>query len=172
MKPLRRWLWTLPAVLPLLVAAAEPLDVKLGLWEITSETRMSGMPPLPRGLLAQMTAEQRAALQAALKAQAAGEPIRDTSQQCVTREDLENPFNGAELEHCERTVVSSSRTRQEFRLVCTGKRPGEGSFRIDTPTPESMTGEFELKVSDGTDNTMTITSRMEGKWLDGECGKN
>lgn len=168
MKPSRRWLWTLPATLPLLVVAAEPLNVKLGLWEISSETQMSGMPPLPKELLDQMSAEQRAALQAAIKAQADGGPIRDTSQQCVTREDLENPFNDDDLENCERTVVSSSATRQEFRLTCTGERSGEGTFRIDTPTPESMTGEFNLKVSSGAE-AMTITSRLRGKWLSGDC---
>jgi len=156
-------------VLPLFVGAAEPLNVKLGLWEISSETRMAGMPPLPKELLDQMSAEQRAAMQAAIQAQANGGPIRDTSQQCVKQEDLENPFNDDELENCERTVVSSSRTRQEFRLVCTGERSGEGSFRIETPTPESMTGEFELKVTNGAD-TMTINASMRGKWLSADCG--
>lgn len=168
MKSQHRWFWILPAALPLLVAAAEPLNVKLGLWEISSETRMTGLPPLPKELLDQMSAEQRATLQAAIKSQTGGEPLRDTSKQCVTREDLENPFNDDELKNCERTVVSSSSTRQEFRLVCTGERAGEGTFRINTPTPESMTGEFELKVANGAD-TMTITSRMQGKWLGADC---
>lgn len=170
MKRYRNLLLCLGLAVPvLLVSAAEKLNVKPGLWEITSETRMAGMPPLPKELLEMMTAEQREAMQAAIKAQSEDGPIRDTSQECVTQEDLENPFNAEDLENCEQTVVNSSATRQEFRLVCTGERAGEGSFRINTPTPETMAGDFDLKVSNGAD-TMTITAKMEGKWLKADCG--
>jgi len=155
-------------LLPLLGIPAEPLNVKLGLWEITSETRMSGTPQLPQELLDNMTPEQRSAVEAAIAAQADKGPLRDTSRQCITKADIEEPFRAQDIEGCTQTRVANSSTSQEMQLVCTGARSGEGTFSIMTPTPESMTGRFELKVGDGSD-AMTIVANMQGKWIAGAC---
>ena len=149
--------------------AAESLNVKPGLWEIEAETDMSGMPPLPKEVLENLPAEQRAALEAAMKAQADRGPIRETTRECVTKEDLQNPFNAESVENCEQIPVTSTSTRQEVRLVCSGERSGTGFLRIDTPTPETMNGTFELKITDGAD-TLTIAAKMQGKWLGEDCG--
>lgn len=154
---------------PIVVTGAQALNVKLGLWEISSATRMSGVPPLPSDLLATMTPDQRAVLEAAFKAQSQGDPITDTSRECITQEDLEQPFAADDLENCTQTVVTSTATTQEFRLSCEGERQGTGLFRIHTPTPETMTGEFELQVGEG-GQAMTIRSQLEGRWLSADCG--
>jgi hypothetical protein len=150
-------------------AGAEKLNVKVGLWEITSISRFSGMPPLPKEVLDKMTPQQRADMEAKIKAAAAEEPEPEVSSECITQEDLEKPFNSANAEECTQTIVRTTRNTQEIRLVCSGKTKGSGTFRVTSPTPETMTGNLDLKVGEGT-NTMTITSKIKGRWLGADCG--
>ncbi len=173
MKPDKKWLAVLAlGLLPMSGGAAEQpvkLNVKLGLWEIASETQMSGMPALPKELLEKMTTEQLDAMKAMIKAQTEKGPISDTSKECVTPKDLEEPFKTEDIENCEQTMVTNTSTRQEMRLVCMGERTGSGFFRINTPTPETMTGEFELNIGSGAE-AMKITANLKGKWLKSDCG--
>ena len=149
--------------------SAEKLNVKLGLWEITSTSRFSGMPPLPKEVLDRMTPQQRADMEAKIKAAASEEPDTDTSSECITQDDLDKPFNSANAEECTQTIVRTTRNTQEIRLNCTGKTKGSGVFRVTTPTPETMTGDLDLKVGEGA-QTMTITAKLKGRWLGADCG--
>src|SRR5687768_771588 len=153
----------------LTAAGAEKLNVKVGLWEITSISRFSGMPPLPKEVLDKMTPQQRSDMEAKIKAAAAEEPEPEVSSECITQEDLEKPFNSANAEECTQTIVRTTRSTQEIRLVCSGKIKGSGTFRVTTPTPETMTGDLDLKVGEGA-NTMTVTSKIKGRWLGADCG--
>jgi hypothetical protein len=153
----------------LTAAGADKLNVKVGLWEITSISRFSGMPPLPKEVLDKMTPQQRADMEAKIKAAAAEEPEPEVSSECITQEDLEKPFNSANAEECKQTIVRTTRTTQEIRLVCTGKTKGSGTFRVTSPTPETMTGDLDLKVGEGA-NVMSITSKIKGRWLGADCG--
>lgn len=150
-------------------AGAERLDVKLGLWEMTSIMRFSGMPPLPKELLDKLTPEQRAKMAADLKAAAAEEPEPEVSSECITQEDLDKPFESANADECTQTVVRTTRTTQEIRMVCTGKVKGSGVFRVTTPTPETMTGELDLKAGEGPD-AFTLKGTVKGRWLGPDCG--
>lgn len=152
------------ASLPLLASAAEQLNVKPGLWEITSVTRMSGVPPLPRELMDKMTPQQRAEMAAEASA-----PSKDTSRECITQKDLERPFQSASTEDCKQTIVTTTRTSQKARLVCSGEHQGSGMLRIATPTPETMNGTLDLKVGEGAD-AFTIKGQLSGRWLDADCG--
>lgn len=153
----------------LTAAGADKLNVKVGLWEITSISRISGTPPLPKEVLDKMTPQQRADLEAQLKAAAAEEPEPEVSSECITEEDLVQPFNSANAEECSQTIVRTTGNMQEIRLSCTGQTKGSGTFRITTVTPESMTGELDLKVGEGA-NLMTVTSKIKGRWLGADCG--
>src|SRR5262245_55279313 len=124
--------------LPFIAAAAQKLNVKPGLWEVTTVSQMSGRPPLPKELMDKMTPQQLAQMEAAMKAEAAKGPQTDTDRECVTQEELEWPFESADAEECEQTIVTATRTTQEVRLVCTGALQGSGVFRITAPTPETM----------------------------------
>ncbi len=151
-----------------IVAVADQLNVKLGLWEVTSTTHTSGMPPLPKAMLDQMTPAQRAQMEAAMKAEAAKGPETRTERECITQEDVENPFQ-SETEGCTQTIVTTTRTTQELRLTCTGEFKGSGVMRITTPTPESMTGTMDLKMGEGS-NVLTMKSQYTGRWLGADCG--
>jgi hypothetical protein len=142
--------------------------MKTGLWEITSVTTVSGMPPLPKEVLDHMTPEQRAEMQAAMKD---GEkPETDIDRECITDQDLEHPFESANTKECTETIVSSTRTSQEVRMVCTGEHKGTGLLRVSTPTPNTMTAMLDLRSGDGKD-AFTIKSQMKGRWLGSDCGE-
>lgn len=153
----------------LTAAGAEKLNVKVGLWEITSISHFSGMPPLPKEVLDKMTPQQRADMEAKIKAATAEEPEPEVSSECITQDDLEKPFNSANSEDCTQTIVRTTRNSQEIRLVCNGKTKGTGTFKVTSPTPETMTGDLDLKVGEGA-SAMTITSKIKGRWLGADCG--
>lgn len=150
-------------------AGAERLNVKLGLWEMTSIMRFSGMPPLPKEVTDKMTPQQRAKMAADLKAAAEEEPEPEVSSECITQEDLDKPFQSANSDDCQQTIVRTTKTSQEIRMVCTGKTKGSGVFKVNTPTPETMTGALDLKAGDGPD-AFTLKGTIKGRWLGADCG--
>ncbi|MDY6946256.1 MAG: DUF3617 family protein [Pseudomonadota bacterium] len=150
-------------------AGAERLNVKLGLWEMTSIMRFSGMPPLPKEVTDKMTPQQRAKMAADLKAAAEEEPEPEVSSECVTQEDLDKPFQSANSDDCQQTIVRTTPTSQEIRMVCTGKTKGSGVFKVNTPTPETMNGALDLKAGEGPD-AFTIKGTIKGRWLGADCG--
>lgn len=155
--------------MPLLAPAAERLNVKLGLWEVTSVTQMNGVVPMPQELMDKLTPEQRARIAAEAKANAAQGPEKDTSRECVTQKDLDEPFHSANAEHCVTSVVSTSRTAQEMHIVCSGDPKGSGVFKVNAPTPETMNGTIDMKVGEGA-NAFTMKGKMSGRWLSADCG--
>jgi hypothetical protein len=155
--------------LPALGYSAETLNVKLGLWEITSVTQTRGMPPLPKELLDKLTPAQRREMEADIKAEQAKGPDKDTDRECITQKDLERPFETANAKECKQSIVTTTRTSQEVRIVCSGGIPGSGVLKVSTPSPEKMTGSLDLKLGEGAD-AMTIKSQLQGKWLGSDCG--
>lgn len=154
---------------PLAAGAADRLNVKTGLWEITTTTQMSGVLPLPKDLKDKLTADQLAKMSADMRAEAAKGPSRDTSRECVTEKDLEHPFGSADAKDCQQSVVTTTRTSQEFRLACNGEYKGSGLLKVSTPTPETMNGIIDLKMGQGAE-VFTIKGTLSGRWLDADCG--
>jgi hypothetical protein len=152
-----------------LAIAADKLDVKPGLWEITSSHQITGIPPLPKELRDKVTPEQRAEMEAAFKAEAAKGPQVDTERECITKEETLRPFDVGDTKDCTQTVVRTTRTTQEVRLSCTGEYTGSGVLRITTPTPETMTGTLELQLGVAPD-AMMVKSQLKGRWLGPDCG--
>ena len=148
-------------------SADEKLDIRTGAWEVTATTQMSGMP-LSDEMLGQMTPEQRAEIQAAMRAETAKGPQTEVTRECITTEDVERPFQSASGEDCKQTIVRTTRTTQEARLVCTGEHKGEGLLRVNAPNPETMTATLDLRAGDGPD-AFTIKSQMKGRWLSAQC---
>jgi uncharacterized protein DUF3617 len=151
-----------------LVLAADKLDVKPGLWEITSSHLISGIPPLPKEMEGQVTPEQRAAMEAAFRKEAAKGPQTETERECITQKDVEKPFDVGQKD-CTQTVVRTTRTTQEVRLVCNGAVKGSGVMRVTTLTPETMTGTLDLQLGEGKD-AMKVKSDLKGRWLGPDCG--
>jgi hypothetical protein len=155
------------AALPL-TAVAEKLNIRTGTWEITATTQMSGAPAPPPELLEKMTPQQRAEIVAAYKAEAAKGPQTEVTRECITTEDVEQPFKSAGAEDCTQEIVRTTRTTQEARLVCTGAYQGSGVLRVTAPNPEAMTASLDLRAGEGRDQ-MTIKAQMQGRWLAEDC---
>jgi hypothetical protein len=151
-----------------LAVAADKLDVKPGLWEITSSHNISGIPPMPKDWAEKVTPEQRAAMEAAFKKEAEKGPQVETERECITQKDAEKPFDIGDKD-CTRTVVRTTRTTQEVRLSCNGEMKSSGVLRVTTPTPETMTGTLDLQLGDGKE-AMKVKSELKGRWLGPDCG--
>jgi len=148
--------------------AAETLNIKTGLWEVTTITQTKGMPPLPKELLDRMTPEKRKQMEADIRA-AQSKPDKDTDKECITQRDIERPFETNNTKECDNTIVTSTRTTQHIRIVCTGGMPGTGSFKVTAASPEAITGVLDLKLGQGAES-MTINAEMTGRWLGSDCG--
>ena len=159
-------LFGLVPVLAAGTAAAAPLDVKLGLWETTSITHMSGIP-IPADALANMPPAQRAKLEAMMSARQAQPGRNHTSKSCVTQADLDRPFQSPEraAEKCTQTVVNSSATQAEYKIQCSGSSAHQGVMHIEALSREQVKESFTMNAGNG-----TVSSEGSSRWLSADCG--
>ena len=129
--------FALACLAPAFASSADRLDVKTGLWETESTVQMSGLP-IPKSLRDTLKPEQLAKMRAELDAEAAEGPTRDISRECITEEDLSDPFKSFNRQECRQTTVTTTGKTQEARMVCEGEFKGTGVIRINSPTPETM----------------------------------
>lgn len=156
------------ALLPLLPAQADPMNLKLGLWESTQTTQMSGSP-IPEAALQKMTPEQRARVEAAMKKREAMGPRTHVIRSCLTQEKLERPFVRNEDEdpgHCRRTVVTATRTVHEYRFQCSTPEERTGVMRLEAQSSERVTGTLKMKSAHG-----SVSMQLDGHWVAASCGK-
>jgi Spy/CpxP family protein refolding chaperone len=149
-------------------AAAQSLNVKPGLWEVTATTQTSGRPPMD---LSSLSPEQRAKIEAAMKKQM-GEMAKPTvSRECMTREKIDKElFGDKDLDpSCKRTTIAKTATVQELKVECTGKQKMTGTMRFEAVTPESVKGTVNM-VAEGAGQTMNANSTFTAKWLADSCG--
>lgn len=154
---------------PAIAGSAEKLNVKTGLWETQTALQFSGMP-VPKSLRDKLKPEQLAKMRADLKAEAAKGPIRETSRECITEEELANPFASSNTKDCRQTMVKTTGTSQEARMVCEGEYKGTGVLKISAPTPETMNGTLDLDMSDGTES-FTMKGTLSGRWISADCSE-
>lgn len=153
----------------------QPLNVKPGLWETTTSMNRAGHMPIPDSTLAKLTPEQRARLEAAMKAQANNRSNTTTHKNCVTKEQIAKAEGmGENRPECTHKVVSSSSRRLEMHMVCSGEgMKGEGTMEIVAVDSENTTGKVHVTVTgDGNSQPMNIDSSFTSKWLGASCGKD
>jgi hypothetical protein len=132
-------------------------------------SQRTGMPPIPAELLAKMTPEQKAMLEARLKAKDSLAPQTTVRKQCITKEDLGKLMNfGDEHGACQRTVVSASSSKQEFRIECTSSGiKASGTVRVEALDSEHM--KFSSQIAAG---AMNVSTTGTGKWVSAECSSD
>jgi hypothetical protein len=162
-------------VLPAFLIAGDKyqrLNVKTGLWEVTRTQTSEGQMPIPAGMLAKLTPEQRARMEARMKEHSGAQTRTTTYKSCVTKEELDkgDAFGGEEKEACTETIESSTSTRAQVKLVCSMQGiSGEGTFEIEALSPESTKGSTHI-TSTGGGRMMTVNSTFTAKWLGTGCG--
>ena len=154
-----------------IAASAATLDVKTGLWEMSSTGESSGMPPIPAELLAKMSPEQRAQMQARMAAAMAQSNKPDVTRSCISDKTLQRglDLNQGERPECKRTTVNSTSKQIDVTMECTGEQKMNGTFHFEAIDRQNIRGNLNLVVSGGA-NTMTIKRTMQGKWLGSDCG--
>lgn len=153
---------------------SQPLNVKIGLWQMTYTTERNGVAvvqPIAPELLAKMTPEQRSRTEARLKARAARGLHIETKQFCLTEERLKDAvFDAQTNQTCERTAVTSTAKVQQFHEECNErgtKRTAEGRFEaVDSDTLKGM-----LKVKAEGNAAFTLSMEIAGRWIGTDCGE-
>lgn len=152
-------------------AIAATLDVKPGLWEVTSQGEASGTPPIPPQALAQLSPQQRAQVMAAMSAAMARANQPNVMRSCITRKMLERGWdpNQDRRENCKQTVTSSTSHSLDAHMECTGEQHATGDLHIEAVDRETIRGNFNMAMAGGS-NTMTMKRTLQGKWLGSDCG--
>lgn len=157
-------------LLPLLAGAADfkPLAVKPGLWEMTVISKVQ----LPEDMLSQMPPDRRAQIEATMAArsgQAAGPRVLKV---CLDKDSLSRALNlGADTrQNCQRKLFSSSPTRQEVDVECTGDNGKlAGRMTFEALSPESGRGTMQM-TREGGMGMMKINVSVNTKYLGPDCG--
>ena len=153
------------------LAQTPTLDLKPGLWQISSTGSMTGAPPIPPEVLASMPPEKRAQAEAAMQAAMARAGAPQVAQNCVTEDQLRRGLNFEDPHNpsCKRTVVTNSSSLLVVHEECAGARPMVGDFRFAAVDRETMKGDINVVMGNGA-NTTTMQRSLQGKWLGSDCG--
>jgi hypothetical protein len=150
--------------------AVPPLDVRSGMWEGTMTIQTSGTPTIPPELLAKMTPEQKAALEAHIKSRESGGSKTSVTKHCYTKEDLKKGLNfGDEKGSCQHTVVNGSSSKQEMRIECANAGiKSHGTIHIEAVDPEHVKISSQISMGDGS-RTMNVNATGTGRWVSDTC---
>jgi len=158
-----------------LAASAAPITLNLrpGLWEMTSTGEATGALPIPQEMLDRLPPDRRAKIEAAIAASRARVSQPRVFKQCITAESLKRGIeaNDREVsEGCHPTVVSSTASAMDVRVQCTNPRHStSGTFHFETSSPEAVSGTVNMTISEGA-RSMTMKRVIAGKWLGADCG--
>ena len=152
----------------LLAHAEDPvkLNVKLGLWEVTTSGKPTGQ--VPEEMLQNIPPERRQQAIASMQA-ALAKP--ETHQQCLTAAKLAQGFDfGGHEAKCQKTINSNTPSSMSVTATCTGtqgKQVVKASFQA--LSRENVTGTINMTMSRGA-QTMTMDREFHAKWLGADCG--
>ncbi len=150
------------------------LNVKEGLWEMTTTRSMTGGPSIPADTLAKMPPDQRARVEAMMKENGmSSTPATTVRKECVTKEKLDQRSAFSEDRkdsHCTRTVVNSSGSRLEMKIHCGGKdTESNGSFLLEAQGSDAVKGNFQLETN-AKGHAMNMSMSFTGRYLGPACG--
>jgi hypothetical protein len=149
-------------------AARTPLNVKTGEWESTITSDTSGQLPVPQEMIDKMTPEQRAKMEAMMKARGMQGARTTVTKHCVKKEDLDKPF-GNDNKACKPTIVNSSATKQEIHMECEmGGGKQVGTLKFEAVDSSTVKGSMQMTASNG-GRTMNVNSTFSAKWLGSAC---
>jgi hypothetical protein len=149
-------------------AASDTLDIKTGVWEITYTTETHGTL-LPQSALDKLTPEQRAKVEASMKAQQAAGARSHTDQTCVTAEDLKKGAfrDDDEDGKCKYTSLTRTKTVQEESVQCSGAEGRHGTFKVEAQDSSHIVAQFTQEQNAG-----GVSLHMTGTWVAATCPAN
>ena len=150
------------------VLAAGSLGVKPGLWETTTAIDAAAIT-LPESVTANMSPQQKAQMEAMMKQMASQGPRVVTAKSCVTAEDLKDGVfraaRQAEDQGCTHEVVSSTPSRQEITMTCSGQMKATGRMVLNVIDGNNVQGEMKITMQPSGGMNMKFRSH----WLSASC---
>jgi len=149
----------------------QPLNVKLGLWEVSTTLTTNGELPIPADMLAKLTPEQRARFEEKMKERSAGKSKTTVRKSCLTKEKLDSGMDfNEEKGACSRTVLSSTTSNLRVRYQCVVEEvKWSGEVEVEALTPETAKGSMRGSAS-SSDRTMNSNSTFAARWIGAACG--
>jgi hypothetical protein len=173
----RQLLVACAVALPAAAALAQSAHLRPGLWEETVTTKsdnaqMNAAMEQMKQRMAQMSPEQRAAMEKAMAGHGmgmAGAP--NTMRVCITREQIDRGFKPEDHGRCSRSNVSTSGNVTKFEFACQSDR-GTNVTGHGTYTEMRDTAFAVSTVADTVSPKMTmhIQSDIAGKFVASDCG--
>ena len=156
-------------IIPLMAscALADSFNAKPGAWEMTITTLTTGMPA-PPDMLAQMSPEQRAKIEAMMQARA-GKPSTHVYPSCITQKDLEEDRIIKESDdenHCTQQIITKSANKLVLEKRCPAPRASTSKMTMEAKTPESIVASIDM-VQGGARGKVHVD--MKGHWLRASC---
>src|SRR5215204_483215 len=150
------------------MAQAPALDVKLGLWENTIVTDMSGA--VPKVDTSKMPPEQAAKIAEMMKSLGDRTIVE---KNCLTKEDMaKDSFMMPEgsKQQCTRTVTTNTRTTFAATINCTGESDTKGEINVESSAGGTAYANTMKMETMSRGRTMNLTMKMTGKYLGPACG--
>jgi hypothetical protein len=148
----------------LLAAVTEqPLNVKIGLWQVEMNVNYTGLPPQMQAMLDQMTPQQRSA---------AGLGGTKTYKQCLTPKDVNKPMVQGD-DSCHWTVLKSTSSDLDVRgTSCQAGRNQGLSTEVEVKV-HAIDSEHVRAIVHGTGTgngvNATLDGKYDGKWIGAAC---
>lgn len=160
----------------------QPLDIKPGLWENTTTSRMSGvqmpanMPQISPEQLAKMPPDMRARVESMMKG-GPGAPQTHTTKFCYTSAELSKPMFSSFDKSCSYKLTNSFSGGQAIHVECAqGNTKTSGDLNLKRVDSEHLTGDMLMKTTgDSSTNgsvgqNMTIQISFTNKFISSDCG--
>jgi hypothetical protein len=150
------------------LAQAPALDIKMGLWEITTTAQIRGQMAIDTR---DMTPELKDAMEKAMK-KVASETYSSVAKKCVSKEWLAQWIFMGEPpagHTCTQTPTKNTRASLDVTITCTGEHASTSQVHFDALSPSSIKGAMKIT---GTEQARTTTTSvaLTGKWLRTDCG--
>ncbi len=141
-------IWVVVSCCLIAMAASAQGQRKAGLWEVTSQMSMSGMPNMP-----QMGSR--------------------TQQVCVTQAMIDKyggPYSNPQNGQCQVSNVSLSPTGMSADLSCTGRTTMTGTVKTTFVDANTTKTTMQMNMTEGNGQQMQMTMQSTSTYKGSDCG--
>ncbi|MET0292336.1 MAG: DUF3617 family protein [Steroidobacteraceae bacterium] len=152
----------------LVVSAAEPLNIRPGVWKITTTLTLGGAPLYIEGMPEASKAEY-----AKRWAQDAGKTQTDTDDDCITEKDIRTSDIFKDMRDdanaCTQKISRQTASAVSGTLECKNpKTVTKTELDYSAQTPTTMTGTIRTTIT-SPNGTTTMNATMSGRWMAPNC---
>ena len=152
------------------VDKVQSVQLKLGLWEVTTTVTANKELPIPAGLLEKLTPKQRARVEERVRASSSDAPKITKRTYCLTEEQLnEGPTFGQEPKSCKRTALTSSDKTVRLRMACfDNDRESDGTLQVEALASDRVRGSVKFSLA-GAEASPNSAATFSARWIGPVC---